>query len=35
MNHPSIPTSFEHITTINAPIERVWDALIDIEQMKA
>jgi uncharacterized protein YndB with AHSA1/START domain len=35
MNHPSIPTSFEHITTINASIERVWDALIDIEQMKA
>ncbi|WP_426701378.1 SRPBCC family protein [Rhodanobacter sp. Col0626] len=35
MNHHSIPTSFEHSTTINAPVECVWDSLTDIEQMKA
>lgn len=35
MNHHSTPTSFEHSTTINAPIARVWDSLTDIEQMKA
>lgn len=35
MNHYSAPTSFEHSIIINAPIEHVWDALTDVEQMKA
>lgn len=35
MNRHSISASFEHSTIIDSPIERVWDALTDIEQMKA
>jgi len=34
MNHYSAPTSFELSIIINAPIERVWASLTDIEQMK-
>ena len=35
MDHHYAATSFEHSTTINVPIEQVWNSLTDIEQMKA